>query len=38
MKDAGEAAHRLATEQFSRDILAKRLEKILSATVSAAKN
>jgi len=38
LKDAGKAARRLATEQFSRDILAKRLEKILSATVSAAKN
>ena len=38
LKDAGKAARRLATEQFSRDILAKRLEKILSATVSAARN
>jgi glycosyltransferase involved in cell wall biosynthesis len=38
LKDSGKAAGRLATEQFSRDILAKRLEKILSATVSAAKN
>ena len=38
LKDAGKAARRLATEQFARDILAKRLEKILSATVSVAKN
>jgi glycosyltransferase involved in cell wall biosynthesis len=38
LKDSGKAARRLATEQFSRDVLAKRLEKILSATVSAARN
>jgi hypothetical protein len=38
LKDAGKAARRLAEGRVSRDILAKRLEKVLLATVSAARN